>query len=141
MSAQLGLKCVLHYKPAGSYVAITNVRDVTLNLEKGEADVSTRNGNGWKQTLDGLKDASVSWDMIWDTTDAAMNALATAFFNNTAVLMAVMDGPYATTGSQGLVASMTVKKFERKEPLTEATMVSVEVKPGYGAVPAWYTAP
>src|SRR4051812_25096042 len=104
MSAKLGLNCVLHYKPAGSYVAITNVRDVTLNLEKGEADVSTRAGAGWKQTLDGLKDASVSWDMIWDTTDAAMNALAAGFFNNTAVLMAVMDGAYATTGSQGLVA-------------------------------------
>jgi hypothetical protein len=36
----------------------TNVRDVTLNLETGEADVTTRANSGWKQTFATLKDGS-----------------------------------------------------------------------------------
>lgn len=141
MSAHLGMAAVLHYKPSSTYIAITNVKDVNLNMDKGEADVTTRASGGWKQTIDSLKDASVEWSMVWDTTDTAMNAIATAFFGNTTIAMAVMDGPYATTGSQGLVSFMTVTKFERKEPLAEAIMVDIAVKPGPGATPAWYTAP
>lgn len=142
MGAKLGLNAVLHYKPSGSYVAITNVTDVTLTMDKAEADVTTRAGNGWKLTIDSLKDATVEWEMIWDTTDTALAAFMSAFLNNTQVQMAVMDGAYATTGSQGLVALMTVTKFERKEPLTEAMKVAIAVKPAYSATaPAWYTAP
>jgi hypothetical protein len=41
------------------WIEIENVRDVTLNLETGEADVTTRANSGWKQTLATLKDGSV----------------------------------------------------------------------------------
>ena len=33
-----------------------NVRDVTLNLEQGEADVTTRSNDGWRATEPTLKD-------------------------------------------------------------------------------------
>jgi len=127
--------------PATEYYEITNAKDVSLGLDKGEADVSTRAGAGWKQTFDSLKDASIEFDMIWDTSDVSLVALSNAFFGNTMISMAIMDGPYNISTSQGLECPMTIVKFERKEPLAEAMMVSVSVRPGYGTAPVWTTIP
>ena len=48
MAYKLGMDAVIKYGVAGSTAstALTNVRNVTLNLEKGEADVTTRANNG-----------------------------------------------------------------------------------------------
>ena len=139
MSAKLGQAACLSY--TSSKTLITNVRDLKLNMDKNEADVSTRATGGWKATLDGLKDASVEWEAIWDSTDAALAAILSAFLNNTTLIFQIMDGPYGTTGSQGLTGTFTVTKFEREEPLTEGMKVSIQIKPAYGSTPAWYTAP
>ena len=55
MSAKLGLDCVLH-RNTGSYATPTwnacpNVKDLTLSMEKSEADVTTRASGGWRWTL------------------------------------------------------------------------------------------
>jgi hypothetical protein len=34
-----------------TWAEVTNVKDVTLNLEKGEVDVTTRANGGWRATL------------------------------------------------------------------------------------------
>ncbi|MGH7143117.1 MAG: phage tail tube protein [Planctomycetota bacterium] len=139
MSIKLGLDAKL-YRNTGTYAAptwveIANVKDVTLNLEAGEADVTTRANAGWKATLATLKDASVEFDMVWDTGDAGFTALKDAFFNNGAIEVAAMDGDITATGSQGLRATMSVTKFSRKETLADAIMVSPTLKPTYAAQP------
>jgi len=70
MGARLGLQARL-YRNTGTYAvpvweAVNNVKDLTLNLEKGEADVSTRNSNGWRATIGTLKEGSVEFQMVWD---------------------------------------------------------------------------
>lgn len=57
MSAEvkLGLDAVLTIDGA----EIKNVKDLTINLEKAEADASTRANNGWRATFGTLKDASI----------------------------------------------------------------------------------
>lgn len=40
--------------------------------------------------------------MVWDTADAGFTAIKNAYFNNTLIGMAAMDGPIATNGNQGL---------------------------------------
>ena len=137
MGAKLGQAACLSY--GVGQVLISNVRDLKLNMDKNEADVSTRATGGWKATLDGLKDASVEWEMIWDSTDTAQQAIMNAFLNNTTLIFQIMDGPYATVGSQGLTGTFTITKFEREEPLTEGMKVSVQIKPAYGSTPAWHT--
>ena len=54
------------------------MRDLTLNLETGEADITTRANNGWRATLATLKDGSIEFEMLWETRDAGFNALKTA---------------------------------------------------------------
>ncbi len=115
---------------------IDNVRDLTLNLEKGEADVSTRAG-GWKLTLPALKDGSLEFEMMWDTSDAAFTALQEAWNNGTEIALAAMDGDIESAGSEGLASNFSVMSFNRSEPLEEGVTVSVTVKPS--SHPEWYT--
>ena len=144
MSIKLGMQAKL-YRNSGSYgtptwVEVGNVKDLTLNLEAGEADVTTRSNSGWRATVATLKDGSIEFEMVWDTTDANFTAIQQGFFNNTPVEFAIMDGAIATAGSQGLRATMSITNFSRSEALEEAIMVSVTAKPTYAAnAPSWMT--
>lgn len=146
MAVKLGLDAKL-YQNRGTYAPpvwdeITNVRDVTLNLEAGEADVTTRGNAGWRATVATLKDGSIEFEMVWDSDDTDFTAIRDAFLNKTAVELAVFDGDVLITGSQGLRASFMVTSFSRNEPLEEAITVSVTMKPTYSAnPPEWMTIP
>ncbi len=74
MSLKLGIDAKLYYN-TGTYetptwVELTNVRDVTLSLERSEADVTTRANAGWRATAPTLKEATIEFEMQWDTEDA-----------------------------------------------------------------------
>ncbi|MBE7465501.1 MAG: hypothetical protein HS116_25370 [Planctomycetes bacterium] len=144
MSIRIGMEAKLYFKVgglgAGAWVELPNVRDVTLNLETGEADVTTRGNAGWKASIATLKDASLEMEMIWDTADAGFTAIKNAYFNNEKIGFAVMDGDIAQAGSQGLQADFSILSFSRKEALEEAITVSVTAKPTYSATaPQWVT--
>ena len=142
MSSRLGMDAKL-YRNAGSYVSpiwieIGNVKDVTLNLEKGEADVTTRANGGWRATVGTLKDASIEFQMVWDVSDAGFATIQEAFFANTPLEFAVMDGDIAEPESQGLRATCDIFSFTRNEALEEAILVDVTIKPTYAAnAPQW----
>ncbi len=142
MSFKLGLDAKL-YRNTGDYatptwVELTNVRDLTLSLEKGEADVTTRANNKWRATVGTLKEGSIEFEMVWDPQDAGFTVIRSAWFNDTSIEFAVMDGNIATAGSQGLRATMQVLSFSRSEPLEEAMTVSVTIKPTYAEhAPEW----
>lgn len=143
-SVVLGLNAKL-YRNTGTqqsptWTDIANIKDLTLNLEKGEADATTRASSGWRQTVATLKEASVEFEMVWDPSDQGFQAIQEAFFNNTALDLAIMDGTLPpSTGQtvQGLRADWAVTKFSRNEPLEEVLTVSVTLKPTYGSVPTW----
>jgi len=145
MSIKLGMDARFYFCAAGmggspTWTELTNVKDVTLNLETGEADVTTRGNAGWRASVATLKDGSIEFEMVWDTEDAGFTAIKDAYFNNTAIAFAVMDGRLETAGSQGLQADFTITNFSRNEPLEEALTVSVTAKPTYSTVaPAWVT--
>jgi hypothetical protein len=142
MGIRLGMHGVL-YRNTGTYAvpvweALTNVRDLTLNLEKGEADVTTRGNNSWRATAPTLKDGTIEFEMVWDTDDAGFTAIQQAYFTDGTLEMAIMDGDITESGTQGLRATMGVTNFSRNEELEEAMRASVSMKPAYAAnAPAW----
>lgn len=144
MATRLGMDAKL-YRNTGDYatpvwVEVSNVKDVTLNLEKGEADVTTRANQGWRATVGTLKDASIEFQMVWDTVDAGFDAIRQAFFNNTPLEFAVMDGDITDPASEGLRATFDIFNFTRNEALEEAILVDVSIKPTYAAnAPEWMT--
>jgi len=144
MTIKLGMEAKL-YRNSGTYASPTwvemqNVKDVTLNLEAGEADVTTRGNAGWRATIAALKDGSIEYEMVWDTADPDFTAIQQAFFGNTEIEFAVMDGDITASGTQGLRATMSITNFSRSEALEEAIGVSVTAKPTYSEnPPEWMT--
>jgi len=137
---KFGIDAKLYFCAAGiggtpTWTELTNVRNVTLSLTKGEADVTTRANAGWKATAAVLKEGSIEFEMVWDTEDTGFTAIQTAYFQNSLIGLAVMDGPIATNGSQGLWADCMILDFSREEPLEEALSVKVTAKPTYSANP------
>lgn len=135
MAYKLGLDAKLFYGTAGSSASteLTNVKDVTLSLETGEADITTRAAEGWRATAATLKDASVEFTMVWDTEDAGFSAIQNAFFNASPLSLFITDGE-----GSGLDADFVVTSFSRSEPLEEALTVSVTCKPTIvDRAPAW----
>lgn len=144
MSHVLSENAKLYYN-TGTYASptwteLTNVKDVTLNLEKDEVDVTCRSSGGFKEFVDGLIDATVDFQMVWNTGDAGFTAVKTAFFAKSAIAVLVADGVYSVSGTQGLRATCMVKSFSRSETLGEALMVDVSLRPVKNSdhAPEWY---
>ena len=146
----LGMNCKLYYgdkamastdpEDVGEGVVWTeldNAKDVSLNLETGEADVTTRANNGWRATAATLKDGGIEFEAVWKPGDAGFDALLTAWTNSAEISLMALDGSKDTVGSRGLVGNFTVTNFSRSEPLEEAVTVSVTIKPS--SYNAWWT--
>jgi hypothetical protein len=145
MGVKLGLDARL-YMNSGTYASPTwsglnNVRDLTLNLETGEADVSTRGNEGWRATVSTLKDASLEFELVIDPEDSGFTSIVNAFLQNEPVEFVVLDGPISgegSVGSQGLRATFRIASFSRNEALEEAVTASVTAKPTYSEhSPVW----
>lgn len=141
MAFKLGMEARLNYKVggqggAGGWLALNNTKDVTLSLETGEADVTTRANNGWRATVATLKEATVEFEMVWDTGDAGFGAVKDAYLNNAVLGLQILDGD----SGEGLQADFMITAFSRSEALEEAIMVSVTAKVTYSATPpSWLT--
>ena len=126
MAIVLGLDAILMRGPAGTTGSpeVKNVKDLTLNLESGEADVTTRATKGWRASVATLKEASLEFNILYDTEDEDYNAFADAYFNNTPMALFVTDG-----NGTGLDADFSITGFSIEQPLEEALSVSVTAKP------------
>lgn len=135
MATKFGLDCKLYYSSTGidspSWTELTAARDVTLNLESDEGDFTNRGSGGWKVTEPGLKDASIDFDLVYDTADAGFSAIKSAYFAGTLLGIAVMDGNIGITDVQGLWADCKVFSFSINENLGDGVTVSVSIKPAY----------
>ncbi len=126
MAVVLGLDAKLLRGSAGTTggTEVKNVKDLTLNLESGEADVTTRATSGWRASVATLKDASLEFGILYDTADADFTAFQSAYFGNTPMALFVTDG-----AGSGLDADWSITGFSVEQPLEEALTVSVTAKP------------
>ena len=126
MSLVLGLDAKLFRGAAGTQGAteVTNVKDLTLTLESGEANVTTRATSGWKASVATLKDASLEFGILYDTEDADFLAFQTAYFSNEPMALFISDG-----AGSGLDADFSITSFTVEQPLEEAIAVTIKAKP------------
>jgi len=129
----MGMNAKLYYdataaNPLSGMTEISNVKDLTLTLEAGEADVSTRANSGWRATATTLKACTVEWEMQGKTTDTAFEVVRDAFLNGTTLELAVLTGTKAVADSEGPKGTFAITNFSRGEPLEEAISVSVTAK-------------
>lgn len=146
MGVRLGLEAVL-YRNTGTYnvpvlVKVDNCKDLTLNLEKNDSDVTTRGNNGWRAKVGVLKDGTVDFSMVWNTSDTNFQAIKDAFLASSvasaSIEFFVLSADADETDSEGLRATFMVTKFTKNEALEEAQMVDVSITPTYAThAPEW----
>jgi len=117
MAYKLGLDCTLTVDS----VEIENAKDVTLNIEAGDADVTTRAAQGWRMHMPTLMDASIEFELLTGGADGTK--LAT-LFNSGAAVDVVFGG-----GNVSFTAKMVVTNFGGSQPLEDAESVSVTLRP------------
>ena len=115
-----------------------NVKDVTLSLEAGEADITTRANSGWRATAPTLRECSCEFEMVWKPGDVGFEAIKTAFLTAGTVALAVLTGAYNEAGAEGPVGNWSITNFSRNEALEEAVTVSVTAK--LAAFGQWFEA-
>ena len=122
----LGMNAKLYYGAAGATATteMGNVKDVTLTLEAGEADITTRANQGWRATAPTLRECSVEFEMVWNPSDAGFTAIKTAFLTAGMVALKILD----QEGGQGPDGDFSITSFSRNEALEEAVTVSVTAK-------------
>jgi hypothetical protein len=134
MATKIGLEAKLYRGTAGSQAAteMKNVKDLTLTVEKDEADISSR-ASSWALVRAKMKKGSIDFKMNWDASDADCLAIKTAFFADTALAFFVTDG-----AGTGLDADFEILKFAENQPLVTGQEVDVSIKPTYlTRYPAW----
>jgi len=129
----LGMNAGLYQGAAGStspssMSEVDNVRDVTLSMEAGEADITTRGNNGWRATAPTLRECTVEFQMVWKPGDTVFEAIKTAFLTAGTVALAVLDQKVAITGAQGPLGDFSITNFSRNEALEEAIVADVTAK-------------
>ena len=127
-----------------TWTEIPTVRDLTRNLEAGEADASSR-GSRVKLSLAALLEISVEADLIYDPANAAYDALLAAAIANppTTIEFADADGAIATTGTRYMRFHGQVFNLGLGEPLEDAMTNTFMTRPvpNANANPTFVTVP
>ncbi len=84
---KLGVDAVL----AINGTEIKNCKDLTVSLEKAEADASTRANNGWRATVGTLKDASIEFGVLNKLGDSAFGMLQGLWSSGTPCDVSISD--------------------------------------------------
>lgn len=138
----IGLEAKLLYGTAGTQgtTVADNVKDVSLSLEAGSADITTRAAAGWRVKKATLKEGSLEFEMNYDTEETLCSTVLNNFLTGTPMAFFVSDGH-----GTGLDADWTLTNCSMEQPLEEAITLSVTAEPTniggtQGRAPQWVTA-
>ncbi|MHB1158234.1 MAG: phage tail tube protein [Phycisphaerales bacterium] len=128
----LGMNAKIYQGASGAALAtlieMGNVKDVTLTLNAGEADVTTRANQGWRATAPTLRECTAEFEMLWKPGDTGFDAIKTAYLTSGGVRLAVLTGARDAPGTEGPVGDFSITNFSRNEPLEEGVTVSITAK-------------
>lgn len=114
-----------------------NIQDLDTNLQKDTVEISSRaNAAGFKQKVATLKDGTITFTVLWKPADAFFELLKNAYLDDSEIFFAALDQLAATNGTQGVAGNWQVSNFSRKEPLSGALTVDVELIPS--SQTGWY---
>lgn len=143
----LGKDAKLYYAAPGAAAPntiIAGVSELTVTLEKDEAEVTRRISGGWEDHREGIKRLSLSFTLMGVTLDTsgtevtAFNVLQSTFFTgifsgsgDTGIALhacAAIDALTSTLNGAGPLADFLITRFERSENLGDAQSYSVECR-------------
>lgn len=124
-----------------TWAAVDIIKDVTLDIAMGEADLSSRQSI-WKLVNPTQLAASVEINFYWNTVDANYLLLQAGAIAGTDIDMAFMDTAIATSKAHGLRGHVGVFGWGRSEPIDGEVRGKATLKPTMnvdGNYPTWFT--
>jgi len=98
-------------------------KEITVELGGSEADVTSRNSEGIKQTVLALKEWTISGTAIYSPDDTAVKALIDSYMNGSSVDVTISD-PTLSYNGKWLVVSIT-----NGQPLEDVATIEFTLKP------------
>lgn len=117
------------YDNSPTWSLVTNIKDLTRNVEKALADASTR-VSSVRQQVSTMIDVSIDFQMVYDG-GSDVTAFEDAFWEETDIELAFLDALISVNGAKGLRGMFQVSKFTVNEALEDVGLVDVTVVPAY----------
>ena len=134
MAFILGFDAKLYYAlngvSGGTFIELTNCRDVTIALESGESDVTTRASLGFREMVPTLHSGAIDFEMVADPTDQGYIDFKTAWLARQILGIRFLDK--VQPDGSGFEGDYCIFKFSRAEPVDGVQMISVSIKPTRG---------
>jgi len=93
------------------------------NATKDEVEVTTRDSDGWKEFKGGLKEYDVSVDHLWVPSNAALQAIRTAFLDDSELAATFLD-----EDGNGFSGTVIVTGMNMGQALADAVAFPVTLK-------------
>ena len=116
MTKHAGFDCTISV--GGTEVGLA--RNVTINMKRGQIDVTTRNNSGWRDQIGSLAEWSVDFELLSSRPNDQISAIETAFLNTTNLEVEMVDGD-----GYGWSGTVRVTDFTKNEPMEDAVSHNV----------------
>lgn len=131
----VGKDCKLYYNSgthtSPTWVEVKKAINVSANLGKGEADVSSR-ATSWKLVKGALKELEISFTYRHKAgVDTVFDALLAAYMGDIAKEFAVMDSDITNAGAQGPRAFCEILSMNETQELENSVEYEFTLKPTY----------
>ena len=113
-----------------TWTHIAEARDLSLNMTAEEFDVSDRNTK-FKMYDHGGIDVEISGKLTYRNGNANCETIRDLFLSGCGAEFALMDGPIATAGSEGIRGGFKVFTNSHEFPLADGMTVDISLKPCY----------
>ncbi len=133
MAKKLGKNCKA-YRNSGSYGSpswqlVSTIKDLMLKGGKKEADATTRGDAGNEITVGTIKQRSIEFEIVEDTTTGEYTTFSDSYENGTGIDMVILNGLINASGATGVRMTVEVMDFDRDEKLDGVVTRKVTAKP------------
>ncbi len=102
-SNRLGMRSADQYWHSGFpvWATLDLIVDLDNSKQADKQEAACRRGGAFKQYSIGQIDVECSFNLLHDHSDATWEVVQDAFWTRKVVHVRVLDGPYATSGTEG----------------------------------------
>ncbi len=133
MGIPTGLECVLQINTGTQTTPVWATLDLIVDLDNSKQadkqEAACRRGGSFKQYGIGQIDVECSFNLLHDHADATWEVVQDAFWTRKVVHVRVLDGPFATSGTEGFVMTAYIFGNDESQPLQSNVEDSLTLAP------------
>lgn len=140
MGIPTGIDCVLQVNTGTQDTPVWAELDLIVDLDNSKQgdkqEAACRRSGAFKQYSVGQIDIETSFNLLHDHADATWEYVQDAFWGRNVVHVRVMDGPYATVGTEGFEMTAYIFGNDESQPLQGNVEDSLTLAPSSNGMSA-----